>query len=122
LLRLIARSGWPTGKRRLRIANAASFFGIASVARHHFAESKHQACRYATPRAAANILKDAKEGNENWCEWIYSCYRRDPQPAVERAIRNRHHHEGYMASYELALQIVRRELGTGEGPTFASWF
>lgn len=77
---------------------------------------------YATPRLAASILKDAKEGNENWCEWIYSCYRRDPRPAVERAIRNRHHHEGYMACYELALQIIRRELETGEGPMFASWF
>ena len=44
------------------------------------------------------------------------------RPAVERAIRNRHHHEGYMAAYKLALKIVRHELETGEGPMFASWF
>ena len=25
---------------------------------------------YATPTCAARILKDAKEGRENWCEWI----------------------------------------------------
>ena len=61
---------------------------------------------YATPSKAAIILKDAKEGNENWCEWIYSCYNRNPRPAVQSAIRNRHTHKGYMAEYQLALQIV----------------
>jgi hypothetical protein len=77
---------------------------------------------YATPRVAASILKDATEGGENWCEWIYSCFNRDPRPAVEQAIRNRQLHRGYMASYELALQIVRRQLDSGDGPLFASWF
>ena len=77
---------------------------------------------YATPTTAANILKDAKERKENWCEWIASCYHCDPRPAVQSAIRNRRFHEGYMASYKLALNIVRRELETGEGPMFASWF
>ena len=77
---------------------------------------------YATPRVAAAILKDAHEGNENWCEWIYSCYDRNPRRAVRNAIRNRHTHTGYMASYEDALQIVRCQIETGEGPTFASWF
>lgn len=77
---------------------------------------------YATPMTAANILRDAHRGEENWCEWIASCYRCDPKPAVERAIRNRDHHHGYMASYKLALKIVQRELDTGEGPMFASWF
>jgi hypothetical protein len=43
---------------------------------------------YATPSCAARILKDAKEGRENWCEWIYSCYDRDPRKAVQNAIRN----------------------------------
>ncbi len=77
---------------------------------------------YAVPLVAARILKDAKEGNENWCEWIYSCYDRDPRPAVEGAIRDRHHHRGYMAEYQQALAIVRRRLETGKGPVFASWF
>ena len=77
---------------------------------------------YATPDTSAQILMDANEGKENWCEWIYSCYNRDPQRAVQHAIRNRHCHRGYMASYELARQIVQRRLETGQGPVFASWF
>ncbi len=77
---------------------------------------------YATPSTAAQILKDAKEGHENWCEWIYSCYNKNPRLAVEGAIRNRHHHEGYMAAYQNALAIVRRAINTGDEPTFASWF
>ena len=77
---------------------------------------------YAMPTVAARILKDAKEGNENWCEWIDACYQRDPKPAVERAIKNRHTHSGYMASYDLALKIVQRQLDTGESPQLASWF
>ena len=77
---------------------------------------------YAMPLVAAQILKDAKEGNENWCERIYSCYNRQPGLAVERAIKNRHTHHGYMASYELAYKIVRRQIDHGESPMFASWF
>ena len=77
---------------------------------------------YATPLCAASILKDAKEDQENWCEWIFSCYDRDPKPAVRNAIANRHRHKGYMAEYRHALSIVRHQLETGEGPTLASWF
>ena len=32
---------------------------------------------YATPTCAARILKDAMEGKENHCEWIYSCYNKN---------------------------------------------
>ena len=77
---------------------------------------------YATPRRAASILKDANEGNENWCEWIYSCYKRNPKPAVQDAIAKRHCHKGYMAEYQMALAIVRRYLEDGTEPMFASWF
>ncbi len=77
---------------------------------------------YAMPLVAAGILKDAKEGNENWCEWIYSCCDKNPRIAVAAAIRNRETHEGYMASYARAYAIVRREIERGEGPLFASWF
>jgi hypothetical protein len=77
---------------------------------------------YATPSCAARILKDAKEGRENWCEWIYSCYDRDPRKAVQNAIRNRNIHEGYMAEYKLALALVKKALETGDEPIFASWF
>lgn len=77
---------------------------------------------YATPTTAATILKDAHRRQENWCEWIASCYRCDPRPAVQNAIKNRQHHRGYMASYQLALNIVQHEIDTGESPMFASWF
>jgi hypothetical protein len=77
---------------------------------------------YATPQKAANICLDAINGRENWCEWIYSCYRRDPKPALAGAIRNRHNHSGYMSEYRQAIAIVRRELTTGQSPMFASWF
>ena len=77
---------------------------------------------YATPVKAALILKDAAEGNENWCEWIYSCYGRDPRLAVRDAIRNRHSHAGYMAEYAIAKAVVDRYNRTGEEPLFASWF
>jgi hypothetical protein len=77
---------------------------------------------YATPSCAARIVKDAREGRKNYCEWIYSCYGSDPVPAVKSAIRSRHHHEGYMAEYKLALALVRRAIDTGDEPVFASWF
>jgi hypothetical protein len=77
---------------------------------------------YATPSCAAGILRDAKEGKENWCEWIYSCYERDPKKAVRNAIRNRHHHQGFMAEYKLALALVKRAIEKNEEPLFASWF
>ena len=77
---------------------------------------------YATPLCAAAILRDASEQRMNNCEWIDACYRGDPRPAVGGAIRNRARHEGYMASYELALRIVRRQIDDGDGPVLASWF
>ena len=77
---------------------------------------------YATPSCAAQIVKDAREGRKNCCEWIYSCYGSDPLPAVRNAIRSRHHHEGYMAEYKLALALVRRAIATGDEPELASWF
>ena len=57
---------------------------------------------YATPTCAARILRDAKHRQENWCEWIYSCYKRNALRAVQNSIRNRRHHTGYMAEYRLA--------------------
>ena len=77
---------------------------------------------YATPSCAARILKDAKEGQENWCEWIYSCYERNPKIPVRNAIRNRHAHHGYMAEYKLARALVERAIEKGDEPLFASWF
>lgn len=77
---------------------------------------------YATPSCAARILMDAKNGEENWCEWIYSCYNKNARSAVEHAIRSRHGLRGYMADYPTALAIVRRAVESGDEPIFASWF
>ena len=77
---------------------------------------------YATPTKAAHILMDAHHRRENWCEWIYSCYQRNPLAAVQDALRNRHHHTGYMAEYKLARALVTHALKTGDEPLFASWF
>ena len=77
---------------------------------------------YATPTKAALILRDAKNRQENWCEWIYSCYNKDALAAVRGAIRNRHRHNGYMSEYALARALVDRALKSGDEPIFASWF
>ena len=77
---------------------------------------------YATPSCAARILKDAREGQKNYCEWIYSCYDGDPLPAVKNAIRNRHYHKGFMAEYKVALALVKHAIETDDEPLFGSWF
>jgi hypothetical protein len=77
---------------------------------------------YATPTRAAAILRDAKHRQENWCEWIYSCYNCDPLPAVRAAIRNRQYHHGYMAEYKLVKALVDRAVQAGQEPILASWF
>lgn len=77
---------------------------------------------YATPTTAANIILDMVQYKENWCEWIYSCYGRQPGKAVRAAIRKRSGHKGYMAEFKQALALVFRSMLTGDEPTFASWF
>ena len=77
---------------------------------------------YATPSCAARIVKDFVQGQENWCEWIYSCYARQPGGAVRSAIQGRESHTGYMADYKQALGLVVRAMVTGREPDFASWF
>lgn len=77
---------------------------------------------YACPSVAAGILRDAMQKKENWCEWIYTCYGRNPRKMLESCVRNRHHHKGYMADYKRALALVLRKLHDGSEPSFASWF
>jgi len=78
---------------------------------------------YAMPLVAARILANAMNGEENWCEWIYSCYGRDPRKAVRSAIERRQHHSGYMAEYFNAMVLIGRELeGIGDPNAFAAWF
>ena len=64
---------------------------------------------------------DAQEGRQNYCKWLDVCYGAGPKPAVQHAMRNQHFRAGYLASYQLALKIVRHELDTAEGPTLTSW-
>lgn len=76
----------------------------------------------ATPSSAARILKDAREGKKNYCEWIYSCYTTNPLRAVQDSIRNRHYHKGFMCDYKLAYALVKKAIEIGEEPLFGSWF
>ena len=89
-----------------------------SVTAHIIAES----LGYATPSCAARILKDAKEGRENFCEWIYTCYNKDPMKAVQNAIKNRHFHERFMSDYKYAKALVEHAIKTEKEPLLASWF
>ena len=77
---------------------------------------------YFTPRAAAMAGLDGLHGRENWCEYIYTCYDRNARACLEKAVRNRHHHHGYMAEYRLARNLVGEFNETGRSPLFASWF
>ena len=106
-------------ERRRKLETARDYLErYPRICAHVIAES----LGYAVPLVAATILKDAHNNNENWCEWIDACYNKNPRIAVQNAIKNRHRHEGYMASYDLALKIVRHQIDTGESPLLASWF
>jgi hypothetical protein len=77
---------------------------------------------YATPECAANIVRDYLAKRENWCEWCYSCYNRDPGKVLDHAYCGRHSHQGYMSEYFQAIGIVARKLLFNKSPEFASWF
>jgi len=89
-----------------------------NVVAHVIAES----LGYATPSLAAKIVADARDGRQNWCEWIVFCYGGDPRKAVSDAIRRRHMHHGYMASYQRARSLVLEAATYGLEPMLASWF
>lgn len=88
------------------------------VTAHVIAES----LGYATPSCAARILKDAREGRKNYCEWIYSCYDRNPHRAVQDSIRNRHYHEGFITDYKRAHALVKQAINDVTEPLLGSWF
>ncbi len=77
---------------------------------------------YATPTTAASIVLAAVRGEKHYCEWISACYQGNPVPALNRAIRARHSHRGYMADYGVARRLVQRAIAHGDPCTFASWF
>ncbi len=77
---------------------------------------------YATPACAARILKDAREGRRNNCEWIDACYKGDALSAVQNSIRFRDEHTGYMSDFKRAQALVKRSIEDGREPELASWF
>ncbi|SRR5581483_320866 len=77
---------------------------------------------YCTPRLAGVLLLAAARNLPHYCEWIFSCYRTDPRPAVVGAITGRNRHKGYMADFGQALTIVNRSRSGSPDPLFASWF
>jgi len=77
---------------------------------------------YATPSLAARIVADATNRSPNHCEWVDACFHGDAKSAVGRAVRRRHRHRDFMASYPNALYLVRQYVLTGDEPLFASWF
>jgi len=77
---------------------------------------------YAPPSRAARIGLDGMYGRKNWCEWVDACYSGDARRVLEKSIRSRHYHKGYMSEYKLAKKLVDRAIETGEEPLFASWF
>jgi hypothetical protein len=97
---------------------------------------------YFSPQSAANAIRSVKRDEifacEWYCDWASKERENDPkkyeyqtfeQTLIEvgkksllKAIRNRHYHRGYMASYQQAHQIIKKELTTNESPNFGSWF
>ncbi len=89
---------------------------------------------YFTPQGAAVAVYKYKQGDYMSCE-LYSdvCYKRGKgffdeeelkkitKEFLEDSIRNRRFHKGYMADYNLAKEVIKREL-EGQGPDLASWF
>ena len=78
---------------------------------------------YATPTTASKIGLDGMNGEKNYCEWVYCCHAGNAREVLEKAIKNRHYHRGFMCWYkELAFPLVRHAIETGEEPLFAGWF
>jgi len=79
---------------------------------------------YATPSTAAMILGDVQNRQENWCEWLYSCWDKNPTAMLKAAIKNRHHYKGNMYYDNLAeaqAKVVKWTT-TDKEPLFASKF
>jgi hypothetical protein len=97
---------------------------------------------YFSPQSAANAIRSVKRNGafacEWYCDWADKARENDPKKyecqtfeqtllevgkeSLLKAIRNRHYHRDYMASYQKARKIIERELTTGESPNFGSWF
>lgn len=88
---------------------------------------------YFTPKRAAMAIIKAKNNEPFFCEWYSDCARKYgdmwdrenvqkvTKEILRQAISYRHTHEGCMASYKQAKQIVYKAI-KGNEPTLASWF
>jgi hypothetical protein len=82
---------------------------------------------YFSPDAAANAIIHAKRWEPFACEWYMYMAGADRslveigRQTLERAVRGRHGHRGYMAEYRHALALVHWRVRTGRGPLLASW-
>ena len=88
----------------------------------HVALSPSSPWSKAPPPRAASIVLAAARREKHYYGWINACYHDDPVPAVQGAIRTRHHHHGYMADYGLARRLVQEAIAHGDPCIFASWF
>lgn len=85
----------------------------------------HMICHslgYCTPSLAGTLVLAAARNHPHYCEWIYSCYKSDPWPALYAAVASRHGHKGYMADIRKARSIVQHSKAGGPDPLLASWF
>ena len=90
---------------------------------------------YFTPGAAANALLSYIRWEPFVCEWythMGGMYKGEwpndqkllevGRQVVERTVRGRHRHAGYMAHYPQARALVEHVRSGGKGPELASWF
>ena len=85
------------------------------VLQRYPALTAHLVCHslgYFSPEAAANMILDHIKGRSPACEWYMSMATKDRSLAqinrdtIDRAIRMRHSHQGYMADYRTARRLV----------------
>ena len=93
---------------------------------------------YFTPDGAALALLRHKRREPHHCEWYWAmngfeqgrslgddfdnALLKINRNVITRAYEKRSNHKGYMAEYQRALTLVKRQLKTGERPLLASWF
>lgn len=84
---------------------------------------------YFTPRDAAAAVLAYKYRRPFNCEWYFHIQRYSPgatledigEAVIEKSIRRRHHHNGFMNNYRVAKAIVNESI-MGKEPVLASWF
>ena len=95
--------------------------------------SAHMICEslgYFTPASAANAILHHIRGRPFYCEWYWDMAGEDVGAdnilriglqVIEKAFRERRHHQGFMAHYPAARALVEHVRGGNEEPIFMSW-